>query len=106
MSDINPREIFVRRQTKRSRFSVQRSGIWGFENYNNYTITNVIDGVFYYKIPFKFGVLDSGQFNPNILQKIGEAGDYLSVDQLGNLDILTEANFLLKNPNLNKNKST
>jgi len=100
MSDITSREVFIRVKNYPSRLSVQRSGIWGFENYANYVITHVIEGVSYYKMPFNFGVCFSNQFNPAILAIIGNAGDYLAVEQSGILSILTEEKFLQQNPNL------
>jgi hypothetical protein len=100
MSEINPREVFFRLVTSTNRLSIQRAGIWGFENYTNYQLSNIIDGVYFYKIPFNFGVCQSNQFDPSIMVKRGVPGDYLVVDQNNNLSILTEEQFKKQNPNL------
>jgi hypothetical protein len=104
MSDISPREVYIRRKKVNTRLSTLKNGIWSFDNQGNYIVKYNIDGVPFYEIPFIFGVCESYQFEPSIVQDKGQAGDLLCVDQNGVMTIFNKEKFEKTYPNLSITK--
>ena len=50
--------------------------------------------------PFTFGICESYQFEPSIIQDKGRAGDFLSVDQNGVMMVYNKEKFERTYPNL------
>lgn len=100
MSDISPREVYIRRKKVNTRLSTLKDGVWSFDNQSNYIVKYNIDGVSFHEISFTFGICESYQFEPSIIQDKGRAGDFLSVDQNGVMMVYNKEKFERTYPNL------
>jgi hypothetical protein len=96
MKDLELKDIFPRFERKINKLSVYTFGVWKFAIPSN-PIKQTLEAN-YYKINFKFGVLNSNQIDPRNTKARGEAGDYLVQDINNNYSVMTQAEYNLYFP--------
>ena len=92
--------IYLKKNTTLTRLSVNFNGIWSFATPTNRVRQD--EGVSYYKIDYPFGVTNSQEKNPQKIQQVGTAGDYLVLDTLGTYSIVSKKKYdILFPPSIN-----
>ena len=83
--------IYLKKNTTLTRLSVNFNGIWSFATPTNRVRQD--EGVSYYKIDYPFGVTNSQEKNPQKIQQVGTAGDYLVLDTLGTYSVVSKKKY-------------
>ena len=89
MKDLELKDILNRQDRPLGRLTIYLNGRWSFAG-----LTNPVKATaeqFFFKIPFVFGLVESGVTDPTKFAQKGKAGSYVSQDrQRGQLAIVTE----------------
>jgi len=100
MKDINSKDILDRKGTRPTKLSVNKNGAYRFAELANPLFEK--DGLTYYRISSKFGIVNERTNDPNILLQRGKSGDYVAVDSTGILTIITKKVYDMQFPKSNK----
>lgn len=96
MKDLEKRDIFPRKNPRLAKLSVYRGGEWLFSS--PVDLKRVTEDQSFYLISEKFGLVNENINNPGKPVKIGVPGDYVAVDRVGVMSLVTEAEFKMLFP--------
>ena len=99
MKDLDARDILDRRGTNPTKLSIRINGRYQFGELTNPIFEK--DGLTYYRMPSDFGIVNSRTQDPNIMLERGKSGDYVAVDALGELNIITKKVYDMQFPKSN-----
>ena len=96
MKDLQLEDILNRKAKPFTRLSVYLNGRWSFAAPSS--ATRITEDQSFYLINYPFGLIKSGGNDPANYSVKGHPGDYVSIDKLGALALVTEANYNLLFP--------
>jgi hypothetical protein len=100
MKDLEEKDILNRTRQKLTRFSIYLEGRWRFGRLLSPTVIADNQSIFRMSVPF--ALVAANENNPRNASLLGRPGDYIASDNLGELSIITEAQYNLRFPKRRK----
>lgn len=104
MKDLELRDILLRERPRATKLSVRINGRWQFASFG--PVEKRVEGLTYYRMSKTFGLVSSKTNDPKITLERGVPGDFVAVDQFGELNLVKKEVYELRFPKRNTRPAT
>ena len=91
MKDLELKDILAKGRVGYNKVSLYLNGKWQFAPLGNPVITN--ESQTFFRVATPFGLVKSTETNPAKYTVLGNPGDYVALDQLGEVALVTKEQF-------------
>ena len=104
MKDLELRDILLRERPRATKLSIKLNGRWQFASFGR--VEKKVEGLTYYRMSKTFGLVSSKTTDPKTTLERGKPGDFVAVDQFGELNLVTKEVYDLRFPRRNTRPET